>query len=92
MVFKKIINGNLLIFIFLYLFTTNHRHSKYLEKFNDVAEEKKSGPEIAYGRTHTYGSLALKLSRFHCTSVHMKISYIYIIFVLTAYIGSSIIL
>ena len=27
--------------------TTNHRHLKYPEKFNNVKEGKKSGPEIA---------------------------------------------
>ena len=48
------------------LLTTNHQHSKYPEKFNNVEEGKKSEPEIAYGRTHSYGSLAFELSRFHC--------------------------
>ena len=48
--------------------STNHRHSKYPEKFNNVKEGKKSGPEIAYGQTHSYGSLAFELSRFHCIS------------------------
>ena len=43
--------------------TTNHRHSKYPEKFNSVKEGKKLGPEIAYGRTHSYGSSAFELSR-----------------------------
>ena len=46
--------------------TTNHRHSKYPEKFNNVTEGKKSGQEIAYGQTHSYRSLAFELSRFHC--------------------------
>ena len=46
--------------------TTNHGHSKYLEKSNNVKEGKNSGPEIAYGQTHSYRSLAFELSRFHC--------------------------
>ena len=46
--------------------TTNYQHSKYPAKFNNVKEGKKWGPVIAYGRTHSYGSLAFKLSRFHC--------------------------
>ena len=46
--------------------STNHRHSKYLEKFNNVKEGKKSGPEIEYERTNSYGSSAFELSRFHC--------------------------
>ena len=49
--------------------TTNHQHSKYLEKFNNDKEGKKSGPEIAYGQTHSYGSPAFELSRFHCILV-----------------------
>ena len=48
--------------------TTNHQHSKYSEKFNNVEEGKKSGPEILYGRRHSYGSSAFELSRFHCMS------------------------
>ena len=31
------------------LLTTNRGHSRYPEKFNNVKEGKKSGPEIAYG-------------------------------------------
>ena len=50
--------------------TMNHRHSKYPEKFNNVKERKKSGPEIAYGRTHSYGSSTFELSRFHCSFFH----------------------
>ena len=48
--------------------TTNHRHSKYPEKTNNVKEGKKSGPEIAYGLTHSYRSSTIELSRFRCTS------------------------
>ena len=48
--------------------TTNHRCLKYAEKFNNVKEGKKTGPEIAYGPTHSYGSSMFELSRFHCTS------------------------
>ena len=44
----------------------NCRHLKYPEKFNNVKEGTKSRPEIAYGRTHNYGSVAFELSRFHC--------------------------
>ena len=46
--------------------TMNHRHSKYPEKINNNKERKKLGPEIAYGGTHSYGSSAFELSRFHC--------------------------
>ena len=53
------------------LLTTNHRHSKYPENFNNVREGKKSGSEIAYGRTHSYGSLAFELSRFHCNTLRV---------------------
>ena len=49
--------------IYYELRTTN---IKYLEKFNDVKEGKKSGPEIAYRRTHSYGSSTFELSTFHC--------------------------
>ena len=49
--------------------TTKHRHSKYPEKIKNVKEGKKYGPEIAYGRTHRYGSLAFELSRFHCITL-----------------------
>ena len=48
--------------------TTNHQHSKYPEKINNVKEGKKSGPEIAYGRTHSYGSSSIELWRFHCNN------------------------
>ena len=46
-------------------YSTNYRHSKYPEKFKNVKEGKKSGPEIAYG-SHSYGSLMFELSRFYC--------------------------
>ena len=45
---------------------TNHRHSKYSEKINNVKVGKKSGPQIADGQTHSYGSSAFELSSFHC--------------------------
>ena len=48
--------------------TMNHRHSKYLEKFINVKEGKKSGPEIAYERTHSYRSSAFELLRFLCSN------------------------
>ena len=57
--------------------TTNHQHSKYPEKFNNVKEGKKSGPEIAYARTHSYGSLAFVLSRFHCILCSLMLIYLY---------------
>ena len=40
--------------------TTNHQQSKYPEKFNDVKEGKKPGPEIAYRQTHSYGLSAFE--------------------------------
>ena len=54
--------------------TTNHQNSKYPEKFNNIKEGKKSGPEIAYGQTHSYGSSAFVLSRFHCILLHYWIT------------------
>ena len=32
--------------------TTNHQHSKYLEKFNNVKEGKKSGPDEHIATDH----------------------------------------
>ena len=57
----------------------NHLHSKYPEKFNNVKEGKKLGPEIAYGQTHNYGSSAFELSRFHCNQLNNKISVIFFV-------------
>ena len=61
--------------------TTIHRHSKYQEKFNNVKEGKKSGPEITYGRTHSYRSSAFELSRFHCIYILTKFGSDWFIFV-----------
>ena len=49
----------------------NHRHSKYPENFNNVKEGKKIGTGDSIRITHSYGSLAFELSRFHCRSIRL---------------------
>ena len=50
-----------------------------IRKNFSVKEGKKLGPEITYGRTHSYVSPAFKLWRFHCIlslSTYFKLFYV----------------